>query len=89
MGTFVHSRSRAELEYLHETAVCVDEKGVIVKIDKEHAGDVKSLVDSLGWSVEDVEVQRCQEGQFFFPGFIGKFTRWTLCFHPSCFESLG
>jgi guanine deaminase len=74
VGTFIHSKSREELEYLHEAAVCVDRNGKIVAVerDTDEARAVAVLYPRLGWSADEVMVYRCEEGQFFFPGFIGK-----------------
>jgi guanine deaminase len=73
LGSFIHSKSLDELEYLHDSAVCVDEKGVIVAIEK--GCDLKkaevTLFPKLGWSARDVTVKTAKPGQFFFPGFIG------------------
>ena len=73
LGSFIHSKSLEELEYLHDTAVCVDEKGVIVAIepgyDQVKAEEV--LFSKLGWTKSDVTVKVAKPGQFFFPGFIG------------------
>lgn len=74
LGTLVHSKSLDELEYLQDTAICVDEKGIIVAIapncDQRKAE--ASLYPGLGWSNGDVTVREAKEGQFFFPGFIGQ-----------------
>jgi hypothetical protein len=77
LGTFVHSKSLDELEYLKEAAVCVDEKGVIVAIEQDCDQNKaeQSLYPKLGWSHGDVTVQTAKEGGFFFPGFIGEFLR--------------
>jgi len=73
LGSFIHSRSLDELEYLHDSAICVDENGVIVAIEKDC--DLKkaeeTLLPKLGWSTGDVTVKTAKPGQFFFPGFIG------------------
>lgn len=87
IGTFVHSKSRTELEFLHNAAICVDEKGVIVKVEKSYAGDQNQLLQELGWTEDGVDILTCKPGQFFFPGFIGNLTRpfidtspaWTQC----------
>ena len=72
LGTFIHSKSRTELDYLHDSAVCVDEHGVIVKVERGCGVEtVTPLLESLGWSEAEVDVVTCKEGQFFFPGFIG------------------
>jgi guanine deaminase len=73
LGSFIHSKSLDELEYLHDSAVCVDENGVIVALEKGY--DLKeaeeTLFPKLGWSTGDVTVKTAKPGQFFFPGFIG------------------
>ncbi|QUC16673.1 uncharacterized protein UV8b_00914 [Ustilaginoidea virens] len=73
LGTFIHSKSRAQLEYLHNAAVAVDKDGTIVALAKDdHSADAakdKALRD-MGWDVNEVDVVRCEEGQFFFPGFV-------------------
>ncbi|ORY65188.1 guanine deaminase [Pseudomassariella vexata] len=72
VGTFVHSKKLDELEYLHDTVVCVDPSGKIVAVEREC--DAKKaeqiLFAKLGWDAADVQVHVCKEGQFFFPGFI-------------------
>lgn len=87
-GTFIHSKSRTELEYLHNAIVCVDEAGVITSVTKDAtnvATAIQEVRESLGWESQHVEVYTCKEGQFFFPGFIGRFyaTSWT------CYEGKG
>lgn len=73
LGTFVHSKSREELEYLHDTAVCVDAEGKIIAAERcaglEEAEAV--LFPKLGWRKGDVKVIVGGEGDFYFPGFIG------------------
>lgn len=73
MGSFIHSKNLDELEYLHDTAVCVDEKGVIVAIEKDcnEKKAEENLFPKLGWSKQDVIIKIAKEHQFFFPGFIG------------------
>ncbi|KAH6996580.1 hypothetical protein BKA56DRAFT_160228 [Ilyonectria sp. MPI-CAGE-AT-0026] len=73
LGTFISSKSRQELEYLHNAAVCVDSDGKIVKIDKDCANVElidDRLLGKLGWERSDVDVHVAKPGQFFFPGFI-------------------
>ncbi|KAL6860487.1 hypothetical protein ACO1O0_004515 [Amphichorda felina] len=71
VGTFVHSKSRTELDYLHDSVVCVDEHGVIVKVERGCGAEATTaLLESLGWPEAEVDVVACKEGQFFFPGFI-------------------
>lgn len=73
-GTFIHSKSLDELEYLHNTAVFVDKEGKIVAVEREcdltTALTIK--VSELGWN-PDVAIEAPREGQFFFPGLIGEF----------------
>jgi guanine deaminase len=73
LGSFIHSKSLDELEFLHETAVCVDDKGVIVAIEKacDQKKTEETLFPKLGWAVGEVSVRIAEPGQFFFPGFIG------------------
>ncbi len=75
LGTFIHSKSLAELEYLHDTAVCVDAAGKIVAVEPQC--DLKKAEEvvfpRLGWSAGSVTVHKCKDGQFYFPGFIGQF----------------
>ena len=76
VGTFVHSKSLNQLEYLHDASVAVDKSGRIVAIElqcRDQATAAETLCSKLGWdAAADVEVRVCKEGQFFFPGFIGK-----------------
>ncbi|EXF77796.1 guanine deaminase [Colletotrichum fioriniae PJ7] len=72
LGSFIHSKTKEQLEYLHDAAVCVDAAGTIVAVEAEC--DLKraeaEVLPRLGWAVGDVEVCAGKEGQFFFPGFI-------------------
>ncbi|KAK1993230.1 guanine deaminase [Colletotrichum falcatum] len=72
LGTFVHSKTRETLQYLHNTAVCVDASGTIVAVEAGYdlTRSEAELLPRLGWKVGDVEVRVGEEGQFFFPGFI-------------------
>lgn len=76
LGSFVHCKSLGELEFLHDSAVCVDEKGVIVALEKEcdQKKVEEAIFPKLGWAVGEVSVRTAQPGQFFFPGFIGLFS---------------
>ena len=79
IGTFIHSRSLDVLEYLHDTAIFVNEKGIIVRIepacDREKAE--KILAPKLGWSADEFNVTIAQDEQFFFPGFIGAYSHFV------------
>ncbi|KAI0175744.1 guanine deaminase [Hypoxylon sp. FL1284] len=72
LGTFIHSAKLDALQYMHDTAICVDKAGKIVAIEQQC--DLESaketLCQKLAWSVHDVAVTAAKEGQFFFPGFI-------------------
>ncbi|KAK7956350.1 Guanine deaminase [Apiospora aurea] len=73
VGTFVHSKSLNQLDYLHDAAVAVDTSGKIVAIEPRcgHQGKaVETMCSKLGWEAAEVQVQACNEGRFFFPGFI-------------------
>ncbi len=75
LGSFVHSKSLDELEFLHNAAAFVDEKGVIVAVEQN--SDLKkaeeTIYPKLGWSGGEVSVRAAELGQFFFPGFIGQY----------------
>jgi guanine deaminase len=75
LGLFVHSKALDELEYLHNTAVCVDKSGTIVAVEREcdEARARETLFPRLGWEPNEVDVVCTREGQFFFPGFIGEY----------------
>ncbi|KAI1394205.1 guanine deaminase [Hypoxylon trugodes] len=72
LGLFIHSTSLGELQYLHNTAICVEKSGKIVaveqKCDQKKAED--TIYPKLGWKADDVVVTTTKDGQFFFPGFI-------------------
>ncbi|KJZ78055.1 hypothetical protein HIM_02692 [Hirsutella minnesotensis 3608] len=73
LGTFIHCRTREELEILHDAAVAVDKGGTIVGIQADCSSTTAAkdqLLASLGWEEDDVHVCACRPGQFFFPGFI-------------------
>jgi guanine deaminase len=82
LGTLVHSKTLDRLEYLQGTAVCVDENGIIVAIQEgcDQSAAEQSLYPKLGWSRDDVTVRRANEGEFFFPGFIGQFNTLSSSF---------
>uniref|UniRef100_A0A8H7ND61 Amidohydrolase-related domain-containing protein n=1 Tax=Bionectria ochroleuca TaxID=29856 RepID=A0A8H7ND61_BIOOC len=70
LGTFVHSKSRAELEYMHNTAIYVDEHGVIVKVQTSGSDTAEETLEDLGWDAASVDRHVSTDGQFFFPGLI-------------------
>ena len=75
VGTLIHSKSLDELEYLDDTAVFVDENGVIVAIQSKYsqtdAREIEAIFHKLAWSREDIAIKTAKAGEFFFPGFIG------------------
>lgn len=74
VGSFIYSKTLDKLEYLHATAVFVDNDGKIVAVKSECDAEeaIATVLPQLGWDAADVHVTTCQEGQFFFPGFIGE-----------------
>lgn len=73
LGTFIHSKTLTELEYLHDTAVAVDTTGTIVAIEPIAQDTATSLPSRLGWppSPAPTIVHTAPDAsQFFFPGFI-------------------
>lgn len=74
-GTFVHSKTKQELEILHNAAVAVNDKGKIVAVEKgQDDGNTakQRLLEQLGWNEDQVDVHVTKDAQFFFPGFVGK-----------------
>jgi guanine deaminase len=75
-GTFVHSKSLGELEYVHNAAICVDAAGKIVAVEPNCGQQkaVETLYARLGWGLDNVAITVARnERQFYFPGFIGKY----------------
>jgi guanine deaminase len=72
IGTFIHCKTLDKLEFWHNTAVFVNEAGVVVAVEKDcdqkKAGE--TVFPKLGWS-GDISVHIAGKNQFFFPGFIG------------------
>ncbi|KAK0620029.1 hypothetical protein B0T14DRAFT_537630 [Immersiella caudata] len=73
-GTFVHSKTLAELEYLHNTAIAVNATGKIVAIEPDHTSldsALFSLLPKLNWTADSVSAtSTASPSHFFFPGFI-------------------
>ncbi|OTA69326.1 guanine deaminase [Hypoxylon sp. EC38] len=72
LGIFIHSVKLGKLQYLDNSAVCVDKSGKIVALemscDQKQAEE--KLYPRLGWNADDITVTIAKDGQFFFPGFI-------------------
>lgn len=74
VGTFVHSKALDKLEYLHNTAVAVDQSGTIVAVERDcdELTAKTALLPRLRWAEAEVKVVHANDGQFFFPGFVGE-----------------
>ncbi|KAK1836463.1 Metallo-dependent hydrolase [Podospora conica] len=73
LGTFIHSKTLTELEYLHSTAIAVDASGTIVAIEPYTPEDniTTTLPTRLGWGASFTTIHAKPDGsQFFFPGFV-------------------
>ncbi|KAI8965863.1 guanine deaminase [Daldinia sp. FL1419] len=72
LGLFIHSIKLGRLEYLYDTAVCVDKSGKIVAVEQkcDQKKAEETIYPKLGWKTDDVTVTIAEDGQFFFPGFI-------------------
>ncbi|KAG6116102.1 hypothetical protein E4U13_002132, partial [Claviceps humidiphila] len=73
LGTFIHSKSRRQLEYLHHAAVAVDGQGMICAVVQSREGvedPREEVLKVMGWTDKEADVVQCREGEFFFPGFI-------------------
>ncbi|KAI1465737.1 guanine deaminase [Daldinia caldariorum] len=72
LGLFIHSINLGELQYLHDTAVCVDKSGKIVAVEQQcdQPKAEETLYPKLGWKADDTLVTIAKDGQFFFPGFV-------------------
>lgn len=81
LGTFVHSKTPQDLEFLHNAGIAVNAEGRIAAVERDAAdvGEAKArLLARLGWDEADVDVTAAADGQFFFPGFVGEFTN-NIC----------
>ncbi|KAK0764485.1 hypothetical protein N5P37_003887 [Trichoderma harzianum] len=73
LGTFVHSKTQQDLDFLHKAGIAVDAHGKIAAIERDahDLSEVKArLLAKLGWDEAEVDVTEATEGQFFFPGFV-------------------
>ncbi|GAA6059436.1 hypothetical protein JCM10212_005375 [Sporobolomyces blumeae] len=76
-GTAIHSRSLTELEYLHDALIGVDERGVIVFVERDvewNEDEVKRKVEAHGWNLHEAELVRMKHGEFLIPGFVDTHT---------------
>lgn len=75
LGTFVHSQTQQDLDFLHNAVIAVDAQGKIAAIERDarDASEAKlRLLSKLGWDEAEVDVTEAAQGQFFFPGFVGE-----------------
>ena len=75
-GTFIHNVSLSEVEILENSAVGVDEKGVIVFVEKDVGrSDVLRVAENHGWRTGWglYLTSSGSRARFWFPGFIGEF----------------
>ncbi|KKO98632.1 hypothetical protein THAR02_09262 [Trichoderma harzianum] len=73
LGTFVHSKTQQDLDFLHKAGIAVDTHGKIAAIERDahDLSEVKArLLAKLGWDETEVDVTEAAEGHFFFPGFV-------------------
>ncbi|KAL7949892.1 hypothetical protein V8C42DRAFT_308894 [Trichoderma barbatum] len=73
LGSFVHSKTQQDLDFLHNAGIAVDAQGKIAAIerDAQDLSQVKArLLSKLGWDEAEVDVTEAADGQFFFPGFV-------------------
>ncbi|KAL7006814.1 hypothetical protein EMMF5_003700 [Cystobasidiomycetes sp. EMM_F5] len=69
VGDFVHSLTKRKLEYLYETAVGVDEFGVIVFIEPcKQPGSLELILERLHWT--EAEIVELVRGEFIIPGML-------------------
>ena len=74
VGAFIHSKSLQALEICQKSVIGVDEEGKIAFIERV-VESVGVLHRPDGWS--EAAIVEIAPHQFFFPGFIGMFFRWT------------
>lgn len=75
-GTFISSKDPKELNYHHDSIVCVDGEGKIIKVDNEGCDRGQlglRLRELMGWELSEVDVHIAKPGEFFFPGFVGEY----------------
>ncbi|KAH8201108.1 hypothetical protein TruAng_004735 [Truncatella angustata] len=72
LGSFIHSSRLDELQYMHDTAVFVDESGTIVAVEQDCNESKADQVarERLGWTDNNMEIRQAKDGEFFFPGFV-------------------
>ena len=66
-GSFVHSLGKRELEYLRDTALGVDEHGVIAFVEPASSREeLEEVLNRYHW--QDADVRRLDRGDFVIPG---------------------
>ena len=88
-GTFIHNVSLPEIEILENTAIGVDENGVILFIERGiERGYIARIAESHGWTEWDSYVHQGKRTEFWFPGFVGEFVDFTATSKSSSFTAL-
>lgn len=66
-GSFVHSLGKRELEYLRDTALGVDEHGVIAFVEQASSREeLGEILNRYHW--QDTDVHGLDRGDFIIPG---------------------
>lgn len=69
VGAFIHCKTLQQLEICDNSAIGVDEHGVIQFVERD-APDAHAIARARGWAYYGVV--RASSTQFFFPGFVGE-----------------
>ena len=79
MGTFIHCLSLDKLEVLENAAIGVNDRGLIIFVEKnvEDAG-LEQVMKHHPWREWDVVKGDRESTTFFFPGFVGECGNVTL-----------
>lgn len=66
-GTLIHSLSLAEIEYLHNALLGVNEQGVIAFVEREvDEASIDKKLRERGWA--GVQLVKMKRGEFLMPG---------------------
>jgi hypothetical protein len=88
IGTFLSCKSLTDLDVLEDTAVGVNENGVIAFIERGQSGQLEAAAQRLEWNDYSVVRQPDTNIGFWFPGFVGKvwhFLHQSRCGHVDVF----
>ncbi|MCJ1439609.1 MAG: hypothetical protein MMC23_000089 [Stictis urceolatum] len=70
VGTFIHCTSLTELDVLENTAIGVDEHGIIAFVEGDVKDDLTARVNAHGWKEPVIVRQDPDIIGFWFPGFV-------------------